>query len=62
VEKSDDTKWCSACNQYQYLATGDWKKCRGTRRWICLSCKEKKSVSFFKKKNEVPKVQELKPS
>ncbi len=59
VEKKDDVKWCSACNKYQNLELGDWKKCRGTRRWVCISCKERKSDSFFKKKNEVSKVQEL---
>ncbi len=59
VEKKDDVKWCSACNKYQNLELGDWKKCRGTRRWVCISCKERKSESFIKRKDEVPKVQSL---
>jgi len=59
VKTEENLKWCSACNSRREIEGGHWKDCRKTRRWVCQSCAELKSPSFYGKSNALPSLQEL---
>jgi hypothetical protein len=42
------TKFCTSCQADREEATGIFRVVNKTRRWICRSCLDRKTVSIYK--------------
>ncbi len=47
-------RFCTACQLTKPDEGGFYKRCRGTRRWLCEECVQRKSVSPYKSNNPTP--------
>jgi len=42
-----ETKFCTSCQSTRDLAGGEFRKTRGSGRWICQPCLEHKTQSIY---------------